>query len=177
MLNITCPHVQTANSSGRRDRRTGGTAEEHREHNTSVCHDYFTPLRLSDCECYLIATAEKRKKQFALLFDCIDDLQRALRADEEEQEARTEGTGKRKRLTTEEEEDAKGKSIDESETARKRVREVEMEDVSNEDPNKDMEPGEITKGREYLLFFTIYIEHVVDGDNAVAGQPDTAMSS
>jgi len=89
------------------------------------------------------SVTQKRKKQFALLFDCIDDLQRALRADEEEEEARTEGTGKRKRLTTED--DGKGKSIDESETARKRVRGVEVEDVSNEEPNKDMEPGEITK--------------------------------
>lgn len=96
--------------------------------------------------------AEKRRKQFALLFDCIDDLQRALRAETEEDESRKESvaTGKRKRPSAAEADDAlKGKALADdppavsssaAETARKRVREVEMEEARDD----ETEPGEIT---------------------------------
>jgi chromosome segregation ATPase len=89
---------------------------------------------------------QKRKKQFALLFECIDDLERALRAEEDDEakegdSQKEPATGKRKRLT--EEEDTKGNAkatTDDppapDETVRKRVRETDMEE--------EAEPGEIT---------------------------------
>lgn len=110
--------------------------------------------------------AEKRRKQFALLFDCIDDLQRALRAEGEEakeDESRKESvaTGKRKRPATEATDDTlKGKALaDEppavsssAETARKRVREVEMEEARDD----ETEPGEITtKGLPSCCLFLL----------------------
>jgi hypothetical protein len=94
----------------------------------------------------LLLHAEKRKKQFALLFECIDDLERTLRAEEDDEvkegdSQKEPATGKRKRLT--EEEDTKGNAkatTDDppapDETVRKRVRETDMEE--------EAEPGEIT---------------------------------
>jgi len=108
---------------------------------------------LADAKQQIEDATQKRRKQFALLFDCIDDLQRALRAEGEEakeDESRKESvaTGKRKRPAAEA--DDKGKALADEppavsssaapETARKRVREVEMEEARDD----ETEPGEIT---------------------------------
>ncbi|ELR17627.1 Tho complex subunit 7 protein [Acanthamoeba castellanii str. Neff] len=121
---------------------------------------------LADAKQQIEDATQKRRKQFALLFDCIDDLQRALRAEGEEakeDESRKESvaTGKRKRPATEATDDTlKGKALaDEppavsssAETARKRVREVEMEEARDD----ETEPGEITtKGLPSCCLFLL----------------------
>jgi len=89
---------------------------------------------------------EKRKKQFTLLFACIDDLGRALKAEEEE------ATSKRKRLASEmDDKTTDGHS--------KRLREDKMEE-SHDDNGGDTEPGEIpphTKGTDDSLLFSFLV--------------------